>query len=309
MNLRKALTRFSLILTIALFISGIALIGQYNDAAEELPSFSVPVATPTNELPENNDNSPYNILIIVEEKSVANDIYILNYSPITSNYSLLLIPGHLKTSENSRINSVIDSKGTINMINYIKANLGINIKYYLKMDYTAFAKAIDLLEGVTYTISSDFTSETTNLKAGTQVYTGKMAVELFRFIDPFNKKYTKELLEFYDGTPYARTLMHGEFMFQLLLQKGNFAYIPKFTQIIAECGKRIETNLTSENVADFVAEANNISIKRIDRYILTGVETDGYFNFNGKVKQIATAAREYTIDEVIITSFSSRSLS
>lgn len=309
MNWRTGLTIFSIIVVCALLLSGVVLSVHFNQASTEItpaPDPYVPVPTPA----VSDEGNPVNILLVCEEAGVANDIYILNYTPETGVSNFLTIPGNTKTIYGTKLNSVMAEKGTIALIDYIKTNFDINIRYYFKFDYTAFQKIVDIVDGVSYNLPVAFRSETTNLDAGTQVYSGNMAVALFRFTQPTDGLYTKELEQYYDGTPYARTLLHADFMTTFLTQKGNSTYIPRMTQIVAECGTRIETNVTVDEWTAFVANADTISTKKITQYILSGTEETGgneFFVSNGRIKEMELD-REYPLSEATGSIFWSTSL-
>lgn len=309
MNLRKGLTIFSVILVCVLFVSGVFLTARYNAAAFDVTPAEDPYPTSSGTVIQ--DSSSVNILIVCEENHVADDIYILNYSPETNVSNFLTLPGNTQTLEKGKINSIVSSDGMIGLIDYIKANLGINIRYYFKFDYTAFKDIVDILDGVSFNVPVDFKSETTNLNAGTQMFSGDMAVSLFRFKDPYDGHYTKELLEYYDGTQYERTLLHADFIVSLLSQKGNATYIPRLTDVLSQCGTRIETNITADEWTGLIAKADTISTKKITQYILAGTEeTDGnqFFVSNGRIKEMEVD-REYALSEVVNSIFWSTSLS
>ncbi len=66
--------------------------------------------------------------------------------------------------------------------------LGIEIKYYIAIDYEGFEKLIDLVGGVTLTVEKPLKDEKTkppiDIPAGTQRLNGKMALAYVRYRDP-----------------------------------------------------------------------------------------------------------------------------
>lgn len=310
MNFRVGLSIFSIIIVCALTISGMVLAVNFNHASADITPATDPYQPDATPGVSENEN-PINILIVCEEENVANDIYILNYTPETGVANFLTIPGNTKTIYGTKLSTISGQKGMISLIDYMKVNFGFNIRYYVKFDYTALKYIVDAMDGVTYNLPVDFYSETTNLKAGTQIYSGDMAVALFRFTDPANGLYTQELSKYYDGTPYARTLLHTDFITAFLTQKGNATYIPRVTDVLAQCGTRIETNITAAEWTELIAKADTISTKKITQYILSGTEeTDGnqFFISNGRIKEMEVD-REYALTEVVNSIFWSTSLS
>ena len=308
MNLRKASTIFSLILIFTLFITGIVLAVQYNLAASTVDKINF--TTPVPDGAQSHEGAPINILLVCEENQSANNIYILNYSPDTNVTNILIIPGNTKTPDNRILSSIMGENGAMAMVDYIKAHIGINIKYYFKFDLTAFEKIVDSLDGVSFSLPVDFKSNVAQLDAGSRLYSGEMAVMLFRFIEPADGKYDVGMKELYDGTPYARTILHSNFISELFLQKANLNYISRVPMIIEACGTRIETNITDEDITKLVADADRINIKNITKYILSGTEESSgnkFFIFNGRIKEVGVE-REYTVAEKAATSFASASL-
>ncbi len=310
MNFRVGLSIFSIIIVCALTISGMVLAVNFNHASADITPAKDPYQPDATPGVSENEN-PINILIVCEEKKIANDIFILNYTPETGVANLLTVPGNTKTIYGTKLNTISGQKGMISLIDYMKINFGFNIRYYVKFDYTALKYIIDAVDGVTYNLPADFYSETTNLKAGTQIYSGDMAVGLFRFTDPADGLYTQELAQYYDGTPFARTLLHTDFITALLTQKGNASYIPRLTQILETCGTRIETNVTAVEWTDLITKSDTISTKKITQYIMAGTEEpDGnqFFISNDRIKEMEVD-REYTLAEVTNSIFWSTSLS
>ena len=272
MNLRKALMIFSVILIFTLLISGMVLVGQYNNSAGN-DSGTKPIA-PSTTPPRTDGISSVNILLVCEEGNSADDIYIINYMLGRNVVNLMTIPGNYRNTEGNKLSTVMGANGALGMIDNLKINFNINIRYYIKFDYTAFSKMVDILDGVNFSIPYAFKSETTNLEGGRSLYTGKMAVELFKFKDPYESRYTQEMLDSsYDGSLAKRRDLHTNFIYELLLQKGNASFISRMGKMIEECGRRIETNISEDDITELNKDAVNINIKKVNRYLLTG--TDG----------------------------------
>jgi LCP family protein required for cell wall assembly len=110
--------------------------------------------------------------------------------------------------------------------------LGVEIKYYIVINYEGFEKLIDLVGGVTLTVDKPLKDEKTkppiDIPAGTQKFNGKMALGYVRYRDPT----TGDL---------GRLQRQRQLIEALLRQRASS--LPDLQQFIATAQKFIETNL------------------------------------------------------------------
>lgn len=293
----------SFILVSALLISGTVLVVQYNRAG----THAAPITSFPANLSSENRISSVNILLVCEENKIAEDIYILNYSPITQETSLLTIPGNTqiisldttdKTPRPMMIKDFMQGQGVMPLIDYIKANYGMNIRYYVRFDYGALKQIVDGLDQVPFLLPADLQSDTTNLSGAEseQNFTGKMAVELFRFTTPWNHRYSQTMLDHklnFNQTSENRTILHAKFIIALLSSKGNPNYIPKLQGILKDCGTRVSTNISAEAFTQLEQDAAKISLAKITHYILDGTWQEDKaqsFLFNNHIKKLGEDA-------------------
>ncbi len=110
--------------------------------------------------------------------------------------------------------------------------LGVEIKYYIVINYEGFEKLIDLVGGVTLTVDKPLKDEKTkppiDIPAGTQKFNGKMALGYVRYRDPT----TGDL---------GRLQRQRQLLEALLRQRASS--LPDLQQFITTAQKFIETNL------------------------------------------------------------------
>ena len=110
--------------------------------------------------------------------------------------------------------------------------LGVEIKYYIVVDYEGFEKLIDLVGGVTLTVERPLKDEKTkppiDIPAGTHKFNGKMALGYVRYRDPT----TGDL---------GRLQRQRQLLEALLRQRASSP--PDLQQFLTTAQKFIETNL------------------------------------------------------------------
>jgi len=169
-----------------------------------------------------------------------------------------------------KINYAYPHGGAELAIQTVSELLGVNIKYYVYVDTKVFRNIIDLLGGVKdfyVPVDMDYDDPTQNLhihiKKGVQDFDGAKAEQFMRFRKP-NGGYTKEMLEYYDGSDLKRIEAQQRFLKELIRQKANPKYFTKIDDILDEVFDNIETNLTpsevlkmTHNIMDFKMDKVN----------------------------------------------------
>ncbi len=112
--------------------------------------------------------------------------------------------------------------------------LGVEIKYYIVLDYDGFEKLIDLFGGVTLTVEKPLKDEVTkpliNIPAGTQKFNGKMALAYVRYRDPV----TGDL---------GRLQRQRQLIEALLRQRTSSSSLDDLQKFVTTAQQYIETNL------------------------------------------------------------------
>ncbi len=112
--------------------------------------------------------------------------------------------------------------------------LGIEIKYYIVIDYDGFEKLVDLVGGVTLTVEKPLKDEKTkppiDIAAGTQKLNGKMALGYIRYRDAITGD-------------WGRLQRQRQLIEALLRQLMRDKSLPHLQQIVTTAQHYIETNI------------------------------------------------------------------
>jgi polyisoprenyl-teichoic acid--peptidoglycan teichoic acid transferase len=254
------------------------------------------------------DSEPFNMLLLVGDKSEANTdtILVLNYNPSTCKLNILSIPRDTRIELEGitfpKINSYYSRKNGLHLlINSLNEVLGIRINYYAFENIKTFRQIIDLLEGVDYYIPADmyYWDPTQNLridlKKGYQHLDGDKAEQLLRFRHPSPGHNNSDLKKLYDGSDLDRIKIQQDFLKELINQKATISYLPKLNNIIDVVFNNLETNITqneifkvlksisgfsTDNVQMFMVPGEAHAIDGIDYYIFDKAKTDEIIQAN-----------------------------
>ncbi|HOJ12106.1 MAG TPA: LCP family protein [Clostridiales bacterium] len=286
MSLRKFYFAFTSILLIFLFSTGIVIL-NYLKAYSAKEALS-PDGNVTDNLlkPFFIDKDPFNALILVGDKSEANTdtMMVVNYNPSTSEMNIMSIPRDTKVTldngKNVKINSLyVNRGGSTLLMKHLSNMLGIDIKYYVYLNLETFRKVIDLLGGVwiDVPIDLDYVDPVQNLhihvKAGKQLMGGNKAEEYLRFRHP-NGGYSKEMLQYYDGSDLKRIEAQQKFIKELVKQKANILYIHKLNSIIDTVFENLDTNISLSEVLKMVKTVKDFGPDKVALHTLPGYSMD-----------------------------------
>lgn len=276
MKVKKFLILTSLILSVFLFLSGILVlkfmsiddvVNAGNNLAEDLFSrFRL--------------NGPVNILIMGGDKVNKNTdtMLVVNYNPVNAKISILSIPRDTKVSIKNKgtqkINFAFPYGGGKFAAETVGALLDIKIQYYIYIDTAAFQKIVDELGGVDYDIpvNMDYDDPLQNLhihlKKGRQHLSGAEAEQFMRFRQP--TKFTKEVMQYYDGSDLKRIEAQQSFIKELIRQKANIYYFTKLSSIIKIAFDHVETNLKLDEALKLTRNLGMLNIEEIQMFKLPG---------------------------------------
>ncbi|NSW92243.1 MAG: LCP family protein [Firmicutes bacterium] len=291
MNLRKFYFALTSILLIFLFSTGVIILNYLKTySAEEAMSDN---SNPNGFLEEAMRHfvmakDPINVIVLVGDKSEANTdtMMVVNYDPSTSRTNILSIPRDTKvTLENNKIvkiNSIYANRGGDNLLMKLLSDmLGIDIQYYVYFNLETFRNVIDLLGGVWIDIPVDLDYDDPlqdlhiHLKKGRQLLDGNKAEQYLRFRHP-NGYYSKELMQYYDGSDLKRIEAQQNFIKELIKQKAKITYISKLNSIIDAIFENLKTNISLSEVLKLVSSFNikDFSIDKVNTYTLPGYSMD-----------------------------------
>ena len=299
MNIRKFYLILSAILIVFLFISGIVILNRL--------SYMKTVSTST--VNENDifslfvDNKPMNILLLGGDyvNNNTDTMMILNYNPLESKISLLSIPRDTKViikDRSRKINFAYPSGGVELVNSTIKELLGIDINYYIYLDTSVFRKIIDILGGVSYDIPIDMNYDDNvqnlhiHLKKGLQILDGAQAEQFMRFRHPTSMKKSPGILKYYNGSDLKRIEAQQGFIKEVVKQKANIKYLPKFKDVVTTLFQEVKTNFVMNNAIRLMQKITEISSSDISYYTISGEDKYigglSYFVYNGKIENNTT---------------------
>lgn len=207
-------------------------------------------------------------------------IILCAYNPKEQKASMISIPRDTfvgktksKATGNDKINSLYSSSPEKTM-NAVSEITGIDIEYYVVINTNALINVVDIIGGVEFDVPIDmnYDDSTQNLhihlEAGLQTINGGEAEQLLRFRKNNNgTSYSYE----YGSDDYGRMRTQREFITETVKQMLQFKNITKVKSIINEVFDNVETNLTLNQILDYVPYAVNFSTENLKSQQLPGV--------------------------------------
>ncbi|MCD2347543.1 LCP family protein [Clostridium guangxiense] len=215
-------------------------------------------------------------------------IMVISYDPSLKTIKVISIPRDTKikiNGKNAKINSSVPIGGAKYLADSIENMMGININYYMQVDYTAFRNIIDAIGGIDVNIENEmnYDDPAQNLHIhftkGSQHLDGQKAEEFFRW-----RKNN-------DGTGFAegdigRIKSQHNFIEAVVQKLKTKRAIFKLPAILKAIAKNTKTNMSASEIVKYGSAAlkvnkNNITmstIKGTSMYI-NGVS---YFVYNSK---------------------------
>ncbi|QCX32475.1 LytR family transcriptional regulator [Caloramator sp. E03] len=262
---------FILLLIFILFIASIGYITsiEKNIASSELPS------------KETYGNMPVNILILgVDAGDYDNKnnnckrsdtIIIARYNPTKDKIYILSIPRDTRVNINGhyeKINAAHAIGGVPLTVKTIEKMLGIEINYYIKIDYEAFKKCIDAIGGVDVVVPYDMNYDAYDIsihfKKGEKVHlNGEEAEKFIRW-----RKNN-------DGSGYAmgdlgRIATQQEFIINVVKKLKTISGIIRIPNLINTFSKYVKTNMDSKTMIRYAFVLRDIDTSKIEKKLLQG---------------------------------------
>lgn len=132
--------------------------------------------------------------------------------------------------------------------------LGVEIKYYIVIDYGGFEKLIDLIGGVLLTVEKplkdDKTKPPIDIPAGTQKFNGKMALAYVRYRDPV----TGDL---------GRLQRQRQLLEALLRQRAPSSSLDDLQRFVTTAQQYIETNLAPVSLYRLAQRLHNLRPEQV----------------------------------------------
>jgi len=232
---------------------------------------------------------PINVVILVGDKSEANTdtMMVANYDPPTNRLNIMSIPRDTKVvlgnGKSVKINSIYANKGGNTLLMSILSDiLDIDIKYYAYINLATFRNIIDLLDGIWIDIPVDLDYDDPiqdlhiHLKKGKKLLDGKKAEDYLRYRHPNDGAYTKELLQYYDGSDLKRIEAQQNFIEEFIKQKAKISNLPKLNNIIDTVFENLKTNIPLSEVVKLIKldTIKDFSADKVNIHTLPGYSMD-----------------------------------
>jgi polyisoprenyl-teichoic acid--peptidoglycan teichoic acid transferase len=314
MNIRKFYLMISSALLVILFVSGIVLLNQLNYLKSA--GFSTSASNDSDIFAPFVNNQPMNILLLGGDyvNNNTDTMMILNYNPLESKISILSIPRDTKVQikgKTRKINYAYPNGGIDEVNATIKDLLGIDINYYIYLDTSVFRKIIDILGGVNYYIPIDMNYDDDvqnlhiHLKKGQQLLDGAQAEQFMRFRHPSSWKKSPGMLKFYTGSDLNRIDAQQDFIKEVVKQKTNIMYLPKFKDVVTTLFEEVKTNFAMNNAIRLIQKITELSSTDITYFKIGGedkyIGSLSYYVYNEKIEDNST--KEVTDATTIINKY------
>lgn len=276
MEFRKRVLIISVVVSILLFIDGIAIIVNLNDIGSAKSQGNSQIRQ--NGLIDEQGASfdyPINILVLgLDEERVRSDvILLLNYNPGDGKLNILSIARDTRIRARGKIekiNALIGMGGEDLIIKGVEQLTGLKIDYYLTLNFIGFRKVIDTLDGVNINVPTDMDYDDPeqnlhiHLKKGEQVLDGNKAEQYVRY-----RKGNKNGQGYSDGD-IGRIKAQQEFIKSLIDQKVKLRYILKADDIYFILKKYMKTNIEFNDINYYLKSIKSIEYKNIRGYTVPG---------------------------------------
>jgi len=306
MRLKKGVLLICVIISAVLFANGISILNAAVKKENEKYKIGRMNNKESNRTGDNDNN--IRMLSIQDESSIMNEpavnllvlgldeyeeradtIAIMNYSPDAVKLNILSVARDTRVYVDGKpvkINSLIAMGGEQKMIDKIEEITGLNINYYITLNFEGFRKIVDTLGGVRVDVPFDmnYDDPTQNLhihlKKGDQVLNGKEAEQYVRFRKGNNSK------QGYAEGDLGRIKAQQEFIISFIEQKLKLKYISKADDIFFILKKHMRTNIKIGDIRHYIKNIKNLRSEDINAYTIPGrakyIDGQSYFIINRK---------------------------
>lgn len=287
MNKRRFFLLVTIILSVFLFSAGSGIL-IYSHSLSAITAFSDGSDGSENDFANllqevlGTKSKAVNFLIMVGDKTGANTdtMMVVNYHPSDSSVNILSIPRDTKVDIKGmsipKINGVYAMKnGATLLLDTLYDMLGIKIKYYAHLDIKTFRQVIDELGGVKYNVPVRmyYYDPVQNLKIdlqkGMQVLDGEKAEQFLRFRkQPDGVPYSKEMLQYYDGSDTKRIEAQQSFLKELIRQKVTLSNLPRLNNVVKIIFDNLDTNIPIEEVLNLLTNIGKFNSSKLKMFTL-----------------------------------------
>ena len=152
----------------------------------------------------------------------------------------------------------------------VEQKLGIDINYYVRVNFTSLIEIVDVLDGVDVEVANSFSADGYQFNAGTQHMDGKMALAFAR------DRYHQE------GGDRGRGENQMRVMTAIINKALSYSIITNYTGIMNVVGGSFETNMSDSKITSLVRmQLNDMSGWTIESQSVDGTGASLYSYQNG----------------------------
>jgi len=217
-----------------------------------------------------------NVVVMGVAKGLADSIMLCSFDPKGGAVDVLSIPrdtyierkGH-KTSANNKINSSYGRGGADNVVKSVSSLTGVNVHYYIKVDYEAVKAVVDAIGGIKVTVPMDMNYDDPaddlhiHFEKGQVVSEGEDIIKLLRY-----RKNNKG--GGYKEGDLGRVKMQQEIV-KLGMEKvlkGNL--LLNFMKLQSPIKEYVKTNMSPKQMMFYITKAKKINKENIRMQTIPG---------------------------------------
>lgn len=301
-------------LILAAAVCGVRLVLSYNDYNKNLVD-NLEVSVPTYDPSQEQVNTSFrnNILFICydEDQPETQMMFVANVDSLSKSLNFLFLPGDMKFNIASgsivgtfdSMYSVFSSSKGSSCASAVSSFFDVDVNYYFCIGKKDLAKLLGAFcsedNGVLFDVPIDIAyrdyerNVNINFKKGTQYLSGEEMIEFLSFYKTSDGNYSKEMLDYYDGTDSKRLIFAARvidaFLTQKFFEPSTDFYLRKFTELALPYISKSDTNL-NENILNTIAQILSVTNgRKIGYYLPLGdVSFNGkvYLDYNGYIRNL-----------------------
>lgn len=301
-------------LVLAAAVCGVRLVLSYDNFNKNLVNdleLDIPTYDPSGETVQSSFSNNILFICFDEENSETQLMFVMNVDSASKSLNFMFLPKEIKY--NIAAGSMVGDFGSMyygfsssrgsSCASAVASFFDIDINYYFCISTEECAKLLGSFcsedGGVIFDVPVDIyyrdyeKNINIDFKKGAQVLNGTGIVDFLRFYKTFDGSYTKELLEYYDGTDSKRMNIVARFIDTFITQKffepSTDFYIRSFTELVTPFLNKADTNVTRsvlDTVGQILATTNS---QKIGYFLPLGdvsFNDKVYLEYNGYIRNL-----------------------
>ncbi|MCX7843650.1 MAG: LCP family protein [Clostridia bacterium] len=277
MRVQKLILVACVFLGAVLFSSGVSILSSRDGAINTKKGdiIKLPQAEKlSNKLSAEEDKLINIMLLGLDGEEIRSDVMILlSLSPMENKLNVLSIARDTRVrvkNKWAKINSLVKMGGEALVIEKVEELTGLDIQYYITLNFEGFRKIVDTVDGVQMYIPFDMNYDDPeqnlhiHLEKGLQVLDGRKAEQLVRY-----RKGNRRGQGYTDGD-LGRIKMQQAFLKAFISQKAKLKYISKADDIFLILRKYLKSNIEIGDINRNLPLIKNLDYDDINSYTLPG---------------------------------------